>query len=107
MQEILINGASWLRPYINDCAMAIIATILVIYGNDINNAIKGLVKKQHFIVRTFTFILVCAFGYGLMTVWLTPLLAKLLLKLPSMYLVPAVVVVFVSLGLVAQKQRHI
>jgi len=97
----------WFRPYQYQSALAIIATLLVIFGNDINSAIKKLIAKQHFIVRTLAFVLVCAFGYGLLTVWLTSLLAQQLAKLPNLYLVPAVFSIFFILGMYAQKQRQI
>jgi hypothetical protein len=104
----LFNGVGhWFRPYQYQSALAIIATVLVIFGNDINNAIKKLVAKQHFIVRILVFVLVCAFGYGLLTVWLTSILAQQLAKLPDLYLVPVVLATFVTLGMYAQKQRHI
>ena len=107
MSSILLNWAGLVRPHMQDLAMAIIATLLVVFGNDINNAIKQLVKRHHFVVRTVIFIFVCAFGYGLVTVWLTPVLAQILLKVPSVYLVPALLSIFVALGSYAQKQRHI
>jgi hypothetical protein len=50
---------------------------------------------------------VCAFGYGLLTVWLTNLLAQQLAKVPNLYLLPVVFIIFFTLGMYAQKQRHI
>ena len=105
--ELLNTLGDWFRPYQYQSALAIIATVLVIFGNDLNSAIKRLVAKQHFIVRTTIFVLVCAFGYGLLTVWLTSLLAQQLAKLPNLYLVPVVFTIFFTLGMYAQKQRHI
>jgi hypothetical protein len=105
--ELLNDLGHWFRPYQYQSALAVIATMLVIFGNDINSAIKKLVVKQHFIVRTLVFVLVCAFGYGLLTIWLTNLLAQQLAKLPNLYLVPVVFTLFFTLGMYAQKQRHI
>ncbi len=107
MNALLVELGQSFRPYQYQCALAIIATILVLFGNDINNAIKQLVKKQHFILRTSVFIFVCAIGYGLITVWLTQLLALQLAKVPNTYIVPLVVFIFICLGSYAQKQRHI
>jgi len=103
----LTDVGQWFRPYQYQAALAIIATLLVIFGNDINGAIKRLVAKQHFIIRTLIFVLVCAFGYGLLTVWLTSLLAMQLANIPTPYLLPSVFCVFFALGMYAQKQRHI
>jgi hypothetical protein len=105
--ELFTELGQLFRPYQYQASLAIIATSLVIFGNNINSSIKKLVANQHFVVRTSIFILVCAFGYGLLTVWLTTLLALQLVKVPSIYLLPVVFIIFFILGMYAQKQRHI
>ena len=107
MEELLISGGQWLRPYQSQCAMAIIATMLVLFGQDITNAIRQLIKSQHIIIRTVIFILVCAFGYGMATIWLTGALSNLFGQIKNLYFLPTVIVAFIALGLYAQKQRHI
>ena len=107
MTELLIDIGQWFRGYQYQTAMAIVATVLVIFGNDINNAVRKLVAKQHFIIRCFTFIVVCAFGYGLLTVWLTRLLSQQLSQVPNSYVLPLTVAIFSVLGVYAQKRRHI
>ena len=107
MADWLIELGQGFRPYQYQTALAIIATLLVIFGNDINSALRKLVSKQHFIVRSLIFVLVCAFGYGLLTVYLTSLLNQQLSKIPSLYILPSVLVIFLVLGMYAQKQRHI
>jgi len=107
MNELLIESGQWFRSYQYQSAMAIVATLLVIFGNDINLLVKRAVSKQHLIIRSLVFICVCAFGYGLLTIWLTGLLAQQLAKIPSLYVMPSIVTVFVLLALYAQKQKHI
>jgi len=107
MQSFFIELGTWFRPYQYQTAMAIIATVLVIFGNDINSAIKKLVCKQHVFVRVVIFVLVCAVGYGLLTVWLTQLLAEQLSYISNLYIVPCIFIIFLVLGSYAQRQRHI
>ena len=107
MSELLIESGQWFRVYQYQSAMAIVATLLVIFGNNINMIVKKAVAKQHLLVRCLVFILVCAFGYGLLTIWLTGLLAQQLAKIPSLYVLPTIISIFVLLALYAQKQRHI
>ncbi len=111
MSTIIVNVLNslglWCRPYQYQVALAIIATLLVVFGNDINASIKKLLSKQHIIVRMLTFVFICAFGYGLLTVWLTSLLAAQLALVPTLYLAPTISVIFIVLALYAQKQRHI
>lgn len=107
IQTLLIDLAQWFRPYQSQCAMAIIATLLVLFGAEVSQAIRQLIRKQHLIVRTLVFVLVCAFGYGALTIWLSQMLAVALQSISDLYLVPTVVVIFFGLGLYAQKQKHI
>lgn len=107
MTGLLIEIGQWFRGYQYQTAMAIVATVLVIFGNDINGAVRKLVAKQHFIVRSITFIVVCAFGYGLLTVWLTQLLSRQLSQVPDSYVLPIIATIFTVLGVYAQKRRHI
>lgn len=79
-----------------------IATLLVVFGNNINRAVRGLVVRQHFLVRITVFILLCTFGYGALTVWLTPVLAGFLISLKAIYYVPLVAGGFIALGLLAE-----
>jgi hypothetical protein len=105
--NVLNSLGLWCRPYQYQVALAIIATLLVVFGNDINASIKKLLSKQHIIVRMLTFVFICAFGYGLLTVWLTSLLAAQLALVPTLYLAPTISGIFIVLALYAQKQRHI
>lgn len=107
MNELLQPLADLFLPYRTQCAMAIIATLLVLYGGDINDAIKRMIAPMHFALRTVIFILVCAFGYGMFTVWMTPILAAQIAKIPNIYEAPAVLGFFVVLGAIAQKQKQI
>jgi len=107
MNELLIESGQWFRNYQYQSAMAIVATLLVIFGNDINLIIKKAVAKQHLLIRSLTFVIVCAFGYGLLTVWLTGLLAQQLARIPSLYILPSIIGIFFLLALYAQKQKHI
>lgn len=107
MNDLLIELGQWFRGYQYQTAMAVVATVLVIFGNDINNVVRKLVAKQHFIIRCLTFVVVCAFGYGLLTIWLTKLLAQQLALVPTIYVFPFIVAVFIVLGAYAQKHRHI
>lgn len=106
LQGVLIDLSSFARPYVYQIAIAIIATLLVIYGSDINRFFKRRLVRQHFIVRTFVFVLVCAFGYGAAIVFLTPLLSSFLASLSSLYLFPIVLVSFIALGMLAEHKHQ-
>ena len=87
--------------------MAIMATLLVIYGGTINRMVKRQVGGLHFLFRTLIFILLCTFGYGAVLIYAVPLLTKLLASLGMIYLGPLVAGIFISLGIIAEKKNRI
>jgi|APGre2960657404_1045060.scaffolds.fasta_scaffold218636_1 hypothetical protein len=98
---------NFLRLHLHDIAISMIATLLVMFGSDINRFIRQLVKKQHFLVRLGIFVLVCAIGYGVATLFLTDVLFKMLAAIPRQFLALSIVVIFILLGLTAETRKQI
>ena len=107
IKSMIIQFSQWLYPWITEISMAIMATLLVIYGAVINRVLKKQTSGMHFIFRITFFILLCSFGYGAILVYGTPLLTKMLASLGMIYFGPLVVCVFIALGIVAEKKNHI
>lgn len=100
-------AAQSLHPYLNQIAMLITVCLIALYANDLNKFIKGIVGRRHFIIRTALFIVITAFGYGALTLWLTPLIAEGLASLKNVWLTPVVCVVFIVLGVIADRKNHL
>ena len=96
-----------IHPYMHHVALAIVATILVIYGEDINAMIRAQIKQYNFFVRIFVFVLVCAFGYGMLTIFLTVLVRKFLAQLSPVYLISVLAGFFFILGILAERKKQI
>ncbi|TPE50865.1 DUF3392 domain-containing protein [Maribrevibacterium harenarium] len=105
--EINAAAAQVLHPYLRDIALALVATILVIYGNWVNGVLKRAVSGWVFIARVGAFILMCTFGYGLITFWTQPLVYWLLQQVPYLYRPIAVAIAFSFLGVLAERKRHL
>ncbi len=99
--------SEWLRPNLEPIALAMIATLLVMFGNDLNKWVRKSVRRYHFFVRLLVFILVCAVGYGLATVFMTKLLAQMLGGLSNHYLAIVVGAIFIGLGLLAEERNQL
>ena len=100
----LINQvAGWLRPHTDDIALALVATLLVIFGDTINDMVRKLVRPQPVWVRVGVFIALCTFGYGMLSVWLTPLLEGYLRTLSATVFLSVVVGAFVLVGILAER----
>lgn len=108
MIEDALSGLTGLiKPHVSDVAMVIVATLLVVFGDVVNKHIKRALSPYHFVIRTSAFVLICAFGYGALMLFVSPFLAKVLLLIPSLYFGIVVVSVFLLLGYMAENRRYI
>lgn len=107
IQSAMSQVTQWMQPYFSEIALSILATILVVYGDVFNKHIKRMISPYHFVVRTAVFVLICAFGYGLLVVFAAPYVKQLILWIPFLYRGLAVVLVFLVLGYLAEHRRYI
>lgn len=107
METLMQPLSNWCAAHLHEIAGAFITTLLVVFGADINRKVRELIKKQHFLVRTLIFVLICGIGYGLLSVVATPYLARGLKSFGSFWLAPMTFLAFVALGFIAQRKRHI
>jgi hypothetical protein len=101
--DLLIQGASEIKPYNGQLAVAFVATLLVIYGDAINRTVRVFVKPYPFVLRITAFVLLCTLGYGTATVWGSSQVKQLLVQIPDMYLPLVVLAAFVVLGILAER----
>ncbi|MFT2090791.1 DUF3392 domain-containing protein [Paraglaciecola sp. 2405UD69-4] len=103
----LSNISAFMQPYYSEIALTLIATILVVFGDLLNKYIKRLISPYHFIIRTCVFVLICAFGYGLLIVFVTPYIKQLILLIPHTYRGLGIISAFLLLGYLAENRRYI
>lgn len=96
-----------LLPYISEISTALIACLLVMGGGDINALLRRWLRPYHFLIRTGVFILINAFGYGLIIVKATPYLNMTLRNLQPGMMFSIVILCFIIIGLWAQRNRQI
>lgn len=107
LYQLLLDWGALFRPYVRDIALALVATALVVFGDNLNAFVRRQTLTLHFIWRTLIFILLCAFGYGALTIFLTPLLAAQLAKLTNLWLPWVTLAIFIVLALLAQRKRQL
>ncbi len=104
MRSLLIEFSSWFAPHLVFLSTALVAALLVIFGRDINNAVRALVKKAHFVLRTLVFVILCALGYGFITVQGGIWLARLLGQVDRLFLGVIIVAAFLFVGWLAERR---
>lgn len=105
--EYLNLLGDYLVPYLTEISTALIACALVMAGGEINAVLRKVLRPYNFVIRTFAFVLINAFGYGLIIVKATPYLSRTLRSLETGIMFSSVVLVFVCIGLWAQRNRQI
>lgn len=103
---LMADFSQWLRPWMPEIANALVVSVLVIWGDRLHKSIKIFVKGFNFVVRTLVFVGLCAFGYGLVTAFLSPFLAKLFLSLGNVWMGLVVAVSFIAVGWMAEKHNY-
>ena len=102
-QQPIVWLADVMRPHSSEIALAMVATLLGIFGDHFNRALKLLVRKQPIWLRVSAFIGLCSVGYGVLSVWLTPILSNFLQNQGSVVYVVTVIGSFLTVGILAER----
>ncbi|MCH8531351.1 MAG: DUF3392 domain-containing protein [Saccharospirillum sp.] len=106
LTDLLIGLTNAFRPHLTFIASALVATLLVIYGNNLNRAVWAMMRNAHFIVRTLVFVALCAIGYGALTVYLIPFVRRLLAMAGPVWMGVLILAVFLLMGWLAERHSR-
>ena len=101
--DLIATLSRWSRSHLSDISLAIMATLLVLFGPAINAWVQQRIGSLNFVFRTLLFVLICAVGYGLAMVFGTPWLAKGLGYFNNYTLAPVLLLVFFVIGMIADR----
>ena len=101
--DLIATLSRWSRSHLSDISLAIMATLLVLFGPAINAWVQQRIGTLNFVFRTLLFVLICAVGYGLAMVFVTPWLAKGLGYFNNYTLAPVLLLVFFVIGMIADR----
>ncbi|MEB5356429.1 DUF3392 domain-containing protein [Pseudomonas aeruginosa] len=101
--DLIATLSRWSRSHLSDISLAIMATLLVLFGPAINAWVQQRIGSLNFAFRTLLFVLICAVGYGLAMVFVTPWLAKGLGYFNNYTLAPVLLLVFFVIGMIADR----
>ena len=107
MTELFSAVSRALSPYYTEMSIMLMATILVVYGDIINGHVKRILAPYHFMLRISLFVLLCAFGYGALTLYGAPFLKHVIAYLPWQYQGVGFVAAFMAMGFLAERRRYI
>jgi len=106
VNELLVVSSVWIRGHLSMISTAITATLLVVFGDDINRFVKVRIRKFGFPIRIAVFIALCAFGYGALGVLIAPAITTVLRFFGDRYLAASVLGAFLAMGILAERKRY-
>ncbi|TEN75950.1 DUF3392 domain-containing protein [Pseudomonas aeruginosa] len=101
--DLIATLSRWSRSHLSDISLSIMATLLALFGPAINAWVQQRIGSLNFVFRTLLFVLICAVGYGLAMVFVTPWLAKGLGYFNNYTLAPVLLLVFFVIGMIADR----
>ncbi|OYT95989.1 MAG: hypothetical protein CFE49_09745 [Pseudomonas sp. PGPPP3] len=101
--DLIATLSRWSRSHLGDISLALMATLFVLFGPGLNAWVQRSIGGLNFVLRTLIFVLVCAVGYGLAIVLLTPWLANALGYFNNYTLAPVLLLVFFLIGVLADR----
>lgn len=107
LHHTIVDLSGLIRVHLDMVSMSLIATTIFLYGEEIHGLVKRQIEGCPFLLRILILILVCAFGYGAITVACTRLCRQLLSFLDSSYLSPVVLGLFLIIGVLAERKKAI
>ena len=96
-----------MADYLPQICAALTATLMAIYGTDINRMVRRSTAKWHFLARFALFVFLCAFGYGTLSVFATWVFIWILKKVSLSLLAPLIICIFIVVGLLAEEKNKI
>ena len=99
--------ANFLRSNLMYIAIGMVATAFAVFGVYLLKALKSMTRKMNFLIRLLIYILVYAFGIGLLSALTVKFIAGRLASLNNLHLVLAIGLVFLLLGISAKIQKQI
>ena len=104
LNDLIMQLSGWMKGYLNEIVLSMVATLLVIYGDTIMRMLKQQIGSLKLFLRFTLFVLFCAFGFSFLTSIATPFLSTWLGYANPAFLPLIIVVIFYFIGYLAQKK---
>lgn len=104
LNDLILQISAWLKGYLNEIVLSIVATLLVIYGDAIMRVVKQQIGSLKLFLRISLFIAFCAFGFSFLTAFMAPFISSWLAQANPVLLPFVIILVYYLLGYLAQRK---
>lgn len=103
---IIAQLGNMLRPWAFDIATAMVVCLILVFSADVNRILRRHLLGYSFVLRTFVFIILNAFGYGILIIKTTPWVARHIAAMPPHWMFLLIVSMFIFIGYWAQRNNQ-
>lgn len=100
------NFSNWLWGYRDLLVTSWIAVLLVLYGDNLNKALKRLMRPYNYFFRILSFVVLCTVGYGLLAIYGEVAANYLLSHAQRSWFAGIVITIYLFLGFLAERKHQ-
>jgi hypothetical protein len=104
---LFTNPVAWTHSHMTHFTVAFVASLLIIYGDNIMRFVKGHTKQYGFFMRVFIFMLMSSVGFIFLQKGLIMLVNSLMGETPNSLALPIVFAAFFLIGVLADKKHQL
>lgn len=101
LHDLILAISSWMKSYLNQIVLSLVATLLVIYGDNIMRMVKQQIGSLKLFLRFTLFVAFCAFGFSFLTSVAAPYIGKWLAMADPVLLPLIIVFLYYLVGYLA------
>lgn len=102
--DLILQLSAWMKGYLNEIVLSIVASLLVIYGDNIMRVLREQLGGLKLFLRFTLFVLFCAFGFSFLTSIASPFISNWLAQAPPVFLPLIIVMIYYFIGYLAQRK---
>lgn len=107
VSNLLIDFSGLVRPYLNELGLAMMATVLVVFGNDLMLLVRKQIGGLNLILRLSLFVVFCALVFGLLMSLFTPWVMTFVADIDDLWLGVTLLIVFFVIAYLAKRRGAI
>lgn len=103
----ILPAIQYLRDHTQEIAFSLVATLLMVYGHQLNRYFRKSTAKMNWFLRFALFVLLCTFGYGFLSTVFVKLIAQGLNRLNSVQFMGTIFISYLILAFIARRKKEV
>lgn len=104
---MLANFNQFVGSHLQAIIWALVATMMVLYGAQLNQRLRRVLRPLPWILRILAFIVICGVGYGWLSLIIVDALVSLMGNLRPIMVSITLFASFLAVGVLAERRRMI